>query len=606
MSRRGRSKITEDLPKKSINKEGFKHLLGIFRYTLPYKFVFGIGLIFLVLSTATSLSFPYIASMLADASLSTGGRVETVSWSINQIALILLVILIAQGIFSYFRIFLFAIVSEKAMADIRKDLYAKLISLDIPFFENRRVGELTSRMTADVTQLQNTLSIYLAEFLRQIATLVIGIAIIAMTSFKLTLWMLSTFPVAIFAAMFFGRYIRKLSRQTQDALAESNVVVEESLQAISVVKAFTNEWFEQIRYNKSMDKVVDLALKAAKYRGAFVSFLISAVFGGIVIVLWQGALLVEAGAMTIGELVRFVLYTFFIGGAMGGMGDLYGNIQKSIGSSERVSDILKEKSEVMIRNPQTTLITTPWRAIEGDIRFENVKFHYPTRKDIRVLKDISLHIPKGSKIALVGHSGAGKSTIIQLLLRFYEVDSGQILVDGKKVESYDIGHFRQNIGMVPQEVMLFGGTIRDNIAYGNPEASEDAIYQAAKKANALEFIESFPENFNTLVGERGVKLSGGQRQRIAIARAILKDPSILILDEATSSLDTESEKLVQEALNELMKNRTTIIIAHRLSTIREVDCIYVLEGGEIVEQGSHEELTILEDGMYRQLSEASL
>lgn len=604
MSRRGRNKLTEDLPKKSLNKEGFNHLLGIFRYTLPYKFVFGIGLIFLVLSTATSLAFPYIASMLADASLdgTNGAKI----WSINQIALGLLVVLIAQGIFSYFRIVLFAIVSEKAMADIRKDLYAKLISLNIPFFESRRVGELTSRMTADVTQLQNTLSIHLAEFLRQIATLVIGIGIIAMTSIKLTLWMLSTFPVAILAAMFFGGYIRKLSRQTQDALAESNVVVEESLQAISVVKAFTNEWFEQIRYNKSMDKVVGLALTTAKYRGAFVSFLISAVFGGIVIVLWQGALLVEAGAMTIGELVRFVLYTFFIGAAMGGMGDLYGNIQKSIGSSERLSDILKEESEVTIRHPQKTLITSPQRTIEGDILFENVKFHYPTRKDIRVLKNISLHIPQGSKIALVGHSGAGKSTIIQLLLRFYEVDSGRILVDGKNVESYEMSHFRQNIGMVPQEVMLFGGTIRDNIAYGNPAASKDEIYQAAKKANALEFIESFPETFDTLVGERGVKLSGGQRQRIAIARAILKDPSILILDEATSSLDTESESLVQAALNELMKNRTTIIIAHRLTTIREVDCIYVLEGGQIVEQGSHEELAVLEDGMYRQLSEASL
>ncbi|MFK7905946.1 MAG: ABC transporter ATP-binding protein, partial [Chitinophagales bacterium] len=525
------------------------------------------------------------------------GTEGAVTWSINQIALGLLVILILQGIFSYFRIVLFSIVSEKAMADIRKDLYSKLISLNITFFESRRVGELTSRMTADVTQLQNTLSIYLAEFLRQIATLIIGIGIIAMTSFKLTLWMLSTFPVAILAALFFGGYIRKLSRQTQDALAESNVVVEESLQAISVVKAFTNEWFEQIRYNKSMDKVVVLALKAARYRGAFVSFLISAVFGGIIIVLWQGALLVEAGDMTIGELVRFVLYTFFIGGAMGGMGDLYGNIQKSIGSSERISDILQEESEVVIRQPEST----PKQAIHGKISFEEVQFYYPTRKDIEVLKSISLDIPQGAKIALVGHSGAGKSTIIQLLLRFYEVDKGRILVDGKDVKSYEMSHFRENIGMVPQEVMLFGGTISDNIAYGNPAASKEAIYEAAKKANALEFIESFPENFETLVGERGVKLSGGQRQRIAIARAILKDPSILILDEATSSLDSESENLVQSALNELMKNRTTIIIAHRLSTIREVDCIYVLEDGEIVEKGSHDELALMEDGLYYNL-----
>ncbi len=597
MSRRGRNKATRDLPKKNINKQGLNHLLGIFRYTLPYKGVFGIGLIFLILSTATSLTFPYVASMLADAPI--GGEERASPFSINQIALGLLVILIAQGIFSYLRIVLFSIVSEKAMADIRKEVYAKLISLDIPFFENRRVGELTSRMTADVTQLQNTLSIYLAEFLRQIATLIIGIGIIAFTSFKLTLWMLATFPLAIGAAMIFGGFIRKLSRQSQDALATSNVIVEESLQAISVVKSFTNEWFEQVRYNKSMDKVVDLALKAARYRGAFVSFLISAVFGGIIIVLWQGALLVEAGEMTIGELVRFVLYTFFIGGAMGGMGDLYGNIQKSIGSSERIAEILEEESEVVVRNPQ--LEGASKSLIHGEIQFKNVQFSYPTRKDVTVLKNISLQIPQGTRIALVGHSGAGKSTIIQLLLRFYDVDKGQVLVDGQDIKNYDVGSYRSHVGMVPQEVMLFGGTIQENIAYGNPDASEDEIYQAAKKANALEFIESFPDSFKTLVGERGVKLSGGQRQRIAIARAILKDPSILILDEATSSLDTESEKLVQGALNKLMENRTTIVIAHRLSTIREVDCIYVLEDGEIVEQGDHEVLALLEGGLYHNL-----
>ena len=326
--------LGKNAPKDQPKMSNFERLKQIFSYILPYKYTFAIGLVFLVLSTSTALVFPYIASLLADSSLGKA------SWTIDQIGLLLIIVLVLQGIFSYLRIVLFANVSENAMSDIRKDIYNKLIRLDIPFFEKRRVGELTSRIAADVSQLQSTLSIHLAEFLRQIATLIVGIAIISYTSLQLTLLMLSTFPVGIIAAIFFGRYIRKLSRQTQDALAESNVVVEETLQSIQVVKAFTNEWFESIRYAKYMDKVVDFALKAARYRGIFVSFLISAVFGGIVIVLWYGAKLVAADYMTIGELIRFILYTFFIGGAVGGMGDLYSQIQKSLGASERINEIL--------------------------------------------------------------------------------------------------------------------------------------------------------------------------------------------------------------------------------------------------------------------------
>ncbi len=581
----------DETTKKAVNRENLKEFLGIFRYVWKYKTPFYIGLFFLVLSTTTSLLFPYLASMLVDASTASEGM----PYSVNQIGLFLVGILVAQAIFSYARIVLFANVSERAMADIRQDLYNKLISLPLPFFEERRVGELTSRMTADVAQLQNAISINLAEFFRQIATLLIGIMVIAYTSIKLTLVMLLSFPVAIIATMFFGRFIRKLSRKTQDALAATNVVTEETLQSIQVVKAFTNENFESLRYGKGIGEVVRLALKTAHYRGLFVSFLITAVFGGMVLVLWVGFSMVQAGSLTLGELIRFMLYTFFIGAATGGMGDLYSNLQKALGASERVTQIINTPSEVDLTKATRKV------KITGDIAYNNIIFSYPTRKDITVLKNLNMQIAPGQKIALVGASGAGKSTIAQLLLRLYDIDSGEIMVDNNNIKNYDISALRANIGIVPQEVILFGGTISENISYGNPNATKEEIIAAAKQANALEFINSFPESLNTLVGERGVKLSGGQRQRIAIARAILKDPAILILDEATSSLDSKSEQLVQEALNKLMENRTTIIIAHRLTTIRKVDTIYVLDDGQIIEQGTHEELSAVEDGTYQNL-----
>lgn len=580
----------EDTNSKRVNKENLNKLWSVFYYTLPYKLLFAISLVFLILSTATTLVFPLIASMLADAAIT-----DDPPFSINELGLFLLVILVLQGVFSYGRILYSAKLSEYTMADIRKDVYKKLISLSIPFFEQRRVGELTSRITTDVTQLQSALSIHLPEFFRQIATLVVGIGIIAYTSIELTLLMLSTLPIGILVAMFFGKYIRRLSRQTQDALAETNVVVEETLQSIQVVKAFTNEFLESLRYNRGIGQVVDLAIKTAQYRGIFVSFLISAVFGGIVLVLWYGAKLVAADAMTVGDLLQFIIYTFFIGGAIGGMGDLYGNLQKAVGASERLLDILDMPAEVEV---QEQIDRT---RIQGDIIYDQVHFNYPTRPDLVVLQNISLHIGQGQKVALVGASGAGKSTIVQLLLQFYNLDKGNILINQLPIKEYNLAHLRSNIGIVPQEVILFGGSIRENIAYGNPEATDEVVIMAAKKANAWQFIQQFPDGLDTVVGERGIKLSGGQRQRIAIARAILKDPAILILDEATSSLDAESERLVQDALDVLMEGRTTIIIAHRLSTIRKVDCIYVLDGGEIVEQGTHMELSLKEKGLYQNL-----
>ena len=547
----------DEKDKKKVSKEGFSKTLKIFRFTLPYKGAFLAGMIFLALSSATTLSFPKLIGEIVAV-------IEGKSaYSLNQVIVFLFGILIFQAIFSFFRIYFFTQVSERAMADVRRTLYSKIVTLPIPFFEQRRVGELMSRITSDVSQLQDVLSTTIAEFFRQITTLVVGIAIISVISWKLTLFMLATFPVLVIAAFVFGRYIRKLSKKAQDQLATANVVVEETLQSINVVKAFTNEQLEVNRYSTALNKVIVTALQNARFRGGFVSFIIFALFGGIVGVVWFGAGLVQSGDLAFNELMTFIFYTMFIGGSVGGLGDMYAQIQKTIGASERILEILEEKSEVQLETGSQksevrsgevlTESPTSFQRFYGDIAFQNLAFSYPSRADIAVLKEISFEVKSGEKIALVGYSGAGKSTIVQLLMRYYQPESGQILVDGKNIDGYDITAYRQNIAVVPQEVMLFGGTIYENIAYGKPGATENEVIEAARKANALEFIETFPEQFQTIVGERGVKLSGGQRQRVAIARAILKDPAILILDEATSSLDAESEKLVQEALDGLMK-----------------------------------------------------
>ncbi len=585
-----RGSALEEHEKRKLNRQNLNKLGGIFRFVLPYKTTFIIGLVFLLFSSLTLLSFPFVAGKLIDIA---SGEAWIVN-DLNSIAFILLGILLVQSIFSFFRVWLFAKVSERSMRDVRITLYRQLVQLPMTFFDKRRTGELISRITADVSMLQDTFSVTLAELFRQIITLIAGVVFLMVTTPKLTLFMLASFPVLVIIAMVFGKFIRKLSKQTQDELAAANVIVEETLQSIMTVKSFAGEEYESNRYLNRLNNVVKVALKAAGFRGAFISFTIFALFGGIVAVMWYGATLVATGEMSVGDLVSFVLYTTFIGGSIAGLGDIYGQVQKAIGSSERVLEILEESPEISTADFQKVLA-------KGDISFEQVAFSYPTRPESEVLKNINLRIPAGEKIALAGHSGAGKSTIIQLLLKLYSLQKGRISVDGKPIEDWNLKQLRSNIGIVPQEVLLFGGSIRENIGYAKPEASEEEIIEAAKKANAWQFISKFSEGLDTTVGERGVKLSGGQRQRVAIARAILKNPAILILDEATSSLDAESEALVQEALDELMKNRTTIIIAHRLATIRKVDRIYVLKDGEIVEEGTHTLLSEKEDGFYANL-----
>ena len=570
-------------------KTSLKRASRLFQYIKPYRLEFSFGLFFLLLSTAASLIFPALMGNLVDSAS------DKLVNNINHIAIALLVLFALQAMFSYFRIVLFVNVTEKTLAVIRQETYAHLIKLPMNFFSKRRVGELNSRIASDISLLQETFTTDLAEFLRQVLIILGGIVFLSLTSVKLTLFMLAIIPAMMLAAVFFGRYIKRFSKQVQEKVAESNTIIEETLQGISNVKAFTNEFFEIGRYTKKTNEVMQIAKKGGRYRGAFASFIIFCLFGSIVAVIWYGVLMINSNELSIGELFTFILYSVFIGASVGGMADIYAKLQKAIGATEHLMDILDEEKEEIHS-------TFSADAVKGHIKFHNLNFAYPSRPDVQVLNNLNFEVQQGHHIALVGPSGAGKTTLASILFGFYKIEDGQISIDGKNIEEYDLHFLRKQIAIVPQDIILFGGSIKENIAYGKLDASEQEIEDAAKKANALDFINDFPEKMETLVGERGIQLSGGQRQRIAIARALLKNPSILILDEATSALDSESEKLVQEAMHVLMKGRTSIVISHRLSTIKNADLILVLENGQIIEQGTHHELQ-KNEGLYKQLSD---
>ncbi|HET6227786.1 MAG TPA: ABC transporter transmembrane domain-containing protein [Bacteroidia bacterium] len=585
-------KETDDLPKAKINKESFKQISRLFQYIGPHKWKLYLGMVFLALTGATALWFPMMLGDLVKT-------IEKKDFSqINEIGVYLILVLSAQAVFSYFRVYLFVNYTENTLAKLRQAVYAHMIMLPMTFFAQKRVGDLNSRMSADISQIQDTLTTTIAEFLRQLILIIGGITWLLVISPKLTLLMLSIVPVVAIAAVIFGRFIRKVSRRAQEKIAESNTILEETLQGITNVKAFANEFFENKRYQRSTEEIVANGILGGKYRGGFASFIIFCLFGAIVAVIWYGITLASKQQLLIGDLISFILYSGFVGMSFGGIAEMYAQIQKAVGSLERVFEILDETPEQLDITEQKPL----QHRVEGNVTFEHVSFTYPSRKEIQVLKDISLTAKKGETIAVVGPSGSGKSTLVGLLLRFYDPENGKILIDGKPNTDYSLTELRNNMAIVPQDVLLFGGTIKENIAYGKPNATIAEIAEAARKANALDFIESFPEKFETVVGERGIKLSGGQRQRIAIARAVLKDPSILILDEATSSLDSESERVVQQALDKLMIGRTSFVIAHRLSTIRKADRIIVIENGKVRESGTHEELIKTEDGLYRSLS----
>ena len=580
-----------DLPKAKITASSINKAKIIFKYAGKNTWKFYLGLLFLLLTSVTALAFPKFMGMLVDCVNKKDSGLA------NQIALGLGLVLILQSVFSFFRLSLFVNFTENTLANVRLALYTNLVKLPMSFFSQKRVGELNSRISNDISQIQDTLTTTIAEFLRQFILIIGSFVMLASINIKLTIMMISVVPLVGVAAVFFGRFIRKYSKKVQDQVAESQVVVEETMQGISIVKAFANEWYEIERYTTKIREVVKVAIKGGQLRGYFASFIIVCLFGTIVAVVWYGVQLSIAGEITVGELFTFILYSSYVGASSGGIAELYAQMQKAIGATERVFELLEEIPEKINSTENQN-----FPKIKGDVSFENVAFTYPSRKEIQVLKEVSFTALSGQKIAIVGPSGAGKSTIASLLVRFYDTTGGSITIDNKNMLDYDLEALRGNMSIVPQDVILFGGTIKENIAYGKPNATDEEIMLAAKQANALQFIQGFPEQFETVVGERGIKLSGGQRQRIAIARALLKNPSILILDEATSSLDSESEKLVQEALEILMEGRTSIIIAHRLSTIRSADQILVLDQGQITEKGTHQELIAIENGIYKNLS----
>ena len=503
-------------------------------------------------------------------------------------------LLVIQSIASFFRVVIFVMVTERALAAIREDLYGHLIHLPMSFFSAKRVGELNSRVASDTAQIGETLTTTLAELLRGISMVIGGIAILAFTSIKLTLFIVGVIPPLIIVTIIFGKFIRKYSKSVQDEVAASNTIVEETFAGIQTVKAFANEAWERSRYATRIKEVVGLAVKGGYYRGAFASFITFGLFGAIALVIWFGAGMVHDGELAADKLNEFILYALFIGGSIGGLASVYAQLQKAIGATETIFDLMEEQTEMIVDRVETVAVEI------GDIVFNQVEFSYPSRSDVQVLNGLSFKIPKGKTIALVGKSGSGKSTIASLLMRFYHLEQGGIISNSKPLNEVDLAAWREELALVPQDVLLFGGSIKENIAYGKTDASEVEIIEAAQQANAWEFIKGFPEGLETTVGERGVQLSGGQRQRIAIARALLKDPQLLILDEATSALDSESEFLVQEALDRLMQGRTSVVIAHRLSTIRNAHEILVINEGQITERGTHDQLLNL-GGTYSEL-----
>jgi ABC-type multidrug transport system fused ATPase/permease subunit len=591
---------TEELPKAKLSLANFKKSLRLFGYLGKHKWKFILGMIFLVGSAGVGLVFPLKSGeMFGYLGESVKGP-DQVRAELMSIGLILLVILLAQAVFSFGRVYLFAQVTENILKEVRKDTFKRLIQMPMSFFSKNQVAELSSRMATDISVISDAFTINIAEFIRQSIVGVGGlILLIYTTEWTIAKWFLIIIPPLTVAAILFSKRIRKFSKSYQEKIAESNVIVGEALTGITNVKTFTNENYEVAKYEKISDSIREFGLKYGIFRGLFFSFVMVFVFGSIFFILWQMlfALKVEH-TITPQAFGTFMMLSLFVAGSLGGLPEQIASIQRALGATDRVFELIDGE----IENIDFLKENTPAKQTEGEIEFSSVSFNYPSRPDFKVLQDISFKAEAGQTVALVGSSGSGKTTIASLILRFYDPINGSILIDGLDSRSISLTELRKQIALVPQDVILFAGTIRDNIAYGKPNATDLEVEEAARKANALDFIISFPDQFKTLVGERGIQLSGGQRQRIAIARAVLKNPSILILDEATSSLDSESEHLVQEALDKLMVGRTSIVIAHRLSTIRNADKIVVLQNGLVQEIGPHQQLILNESGLYYKLN----
>lgn len=557
----------------------------------PYRGRLVVASVFLVVAAAAGLVFPAVMRFLLDAAFEQKDRP-----ALDRIAIILLSVFAVQAIANFVQVYLLSSSTERIVAALRARTFAHLIRLSPAFFTERRTGELTSRLSSDLGLLQSLLSTWLSELSRQSIFLVGGAIMMLVTNVRLTLTTLAVVPLVVGAAIFFGKSLRTASTGVQDRIADAMGMADESFGAIRTVQSFTREAEETRRFGAALKDLVRVAVHRARTRALFFSVVGFVAFGAVAAVLWQGGTQVLEGKLSAGTLVAFLFYALFVAAAVGSLATLFGNFQEAVGAATRVWELLDTKPTV--RDPETPLtLPAPHR---GEVRFDAVSFRYlPSQPD--VVRDISLHMAPGEVVALVGRSGAGKTTIASLLPRFWDVTAGTITLDGIDVRDLTLDTLRGAIGIVPQEPVLFSGTIRENIAYANPRATPAEIEQAARAAHAWEFIVNLPDGMDTLVGERGVKLSGGQRQRIAIARVFLKNPSVVILDEATSSLDNESERYVEEALEELLQGRTTLIIAHRLSTVRRADTVVVLDAGRIVETGTHDTLMERENGMYARL-----
>mgnify|MGYP001788240851 CR=1 FL=1 len=564
------------------------------------KAVFFPSLAALFFTAILSLGLPYFLGKLVgnpvDALRHSRPAAEILATS-NQVVLQLMAVLSLQAIIGFFRVQGFIRSGESALNRLRRDLFAHLTRLPMSFFQEQRAGVLSNRISADLGVVRDTLINTVPQAVRQSVVLVGGLIMIFVMSWKLSLIMLGSVPVVVLAIAFFGRKVRKHSKAAQDSLAEAGTVIEETVQGIADVKSFTNEGFEHARYSSSLTSFLEVTKRGAKNRAAFLAFIIFALFGTIAFVVWYGARMYATGQISWENFAWFILFSIFVGASLGSFPEIISQLQQTSGATERLRELLDAKPERSDGDESVSL--------QGSLAFRNLSFRYSSRPEALVLDDLSFEITPGQRIALVGPSGAGKSTTFSLILGFNDPESGDVLFDGKPASSLSLHSIRSQIAIVPQEVLLFGGSIRENIAYGKPGATLEEIQDAARLANALEFITELPQGFETLVGPRGTKLSGGQRQRIAIARAVLANPRILLLDEATSSLDSESERLVNEALERLMHGRTSLVIAHRLSTVRHADRILVFNHGRIVESGSHDEL-IASAGIYRFLVETQL